>query len=209
MLDRIIAAFGLIVLTPVLGIAALAVAVESGRPILFRQIRIGRHGKPFRLMKFRSMRVGAPGTKITGAGDHRVTRVGRILRCYKIDELPQLWNVLRGDMNLIGPRPEIPEYVDLASTSWKQVLTVRPGISDLATLVYRDEEALLGLSDNTERFYRDVVLPGKLALSLHYSRTRSISSDLRLLLLTVRYSFLRRGFDPQAIKEQFCCKEQQ
>jgi lipopolysaccharide/colanic/teichoic acid biosynthesis glycosyltransferase len=207
MLDRVIAALGLCFLTPVFGIAALAVVVESGRPVWFRQTRIGRHGKPFQLMKFRSMRAGLPGSKITGAGDRRVTKVGAILRRYKIDELPQLWNVLRGDMNLIGPRPEIPEYVDLASSSWKQVLAVRPGISDLATLVYRDEEALLGSSDNTERFYRDVVLPGKLALSLHYSRTRSIASDLKLLLLTVRYSLLPRGFDPQAIKKQFCCKE--
>jgi lipopolysaccharide/colanic/teichoic acid biosynthesis glycosyltransferase len=111
-------------------------------------------------------------------------------------------------MNLVGPRPEVPEYVDLNDAAWQQVLSIRPGISDLATLVYRDEEKLLSAAADTDTFYRDVVLPAKLALSLHYLKTRSVCTDLQLLLLTLRYSFIPYGFDAQSVKQQFCCEEE-
>jgi lipopolysaccharide/colanic/teichoic acid biosynthesis glycosyltransferase len=208
-IGRIVAAAGILFISPILVAAALAVALETGAPVFFRQKRIGRNGAPFQLLKFRTMRTGQAGAKITAANDNRITRVGALLRRHKIDELPQLWNVLRGDMNLVGPRPEVPEYVDLKDPIWNEILQIRPGISDLATLVYRDEEKILGSVANPERYYRDVVLPGKLSLSLHYVRTRSVWTDLRLLAFTVRYSFVPYGFDPQSIKQQFCCEENQ
>ncbi|MEP7355384.1 MAG: sugar transferase [Acidobacteriota bacterium] len=206
-LDRFTALAGLLVASPVLAAAAICVVVQDGKPILFRQARIGRNGHPFELLKFRSMYIGRTGLSVTAGSDARVTPVGRFLRRYKLDELPQLWNVARGDMSLIGPRPEVPEFVDLNDQTWQQVLEVLPGICDLASLVYRNEETLLARVSETERFYREVLLPAKLALSLHYLRTRSITSDLRLLLLTLRFSFIPSGFDPKAIKQRFCFQE--
>lgn len=205
--ERVLAALGLIAFSPLIAAATIAVLAEDGRPVLFRQKRIGRLGKPFELLKFRSMRTRGAGTKITAARDARVTRTGALLRRFKIDELPQLWNVVRGDMGLIGPRPEIPEFVDLKDGTWRRVLEVKPGISDLATLIYRDEEKLLSAATETERFYQDSVLPGKLALSLHYLKIRSFWTDLQLLALTVRYSFVPAGFDPRNIRRQFHCEE--
>jgi lipopolysaccharide/colanic/teichoic acid biosynthesis glycosyltransferase len=205
--ERMIAAAGLIVFSPILAAAAAAVAVEDGQPVLFRQTRVGKSGRPFELLKFRSMHTGTPGASITSARDSRITRVGRVLRRYKIDELPQLWNVVRGDMSLIGPRPEVPEFVDMTDPVWREILTVRPGISDLASLVYRDEEKLLSTAVDTGRFYRETVLPAKLALSLHYLRIRSLWTDARLLVLTLRYSFFPSGFDPDLVQKQFSCEE--
>lgn len=204
--DRTAGAAGLILFSPVLLAAAIAVWLEDGFPILFRHTRIGRNHKPFPLLKFRSMRNGAKGAQITAKQDPRITRVGRILRRYKIDELPQLWNVLRGDMSLVGPRPEVPEYVNASDPAWESVLCFRPGITDLATLVYRNEEEILARSGNPERFYREVLLPSKLALNLRYLRSRSFSRDLKLLLLTMRYSFFPAGFNPQKIEDAFSLK---
>ena len=169
--------------------------VNDGRPVLFRQRRVGRHGEPFTILKFRSMRMRRGGPEITSSGDGRVTRTGRFLRRYKLDELPQLWNVVRGDMSLIGPRPELPRYVD-PLPAWRAVHRVRPGITDLATLVYRDEERVLAGFPDPERGYRETVLPAKLALNLEYLQRRSPSRDLKLLALTVRYSFWPGRFKP-------------
>jgi lipopolysaccharide/colanic/teichoic acid biosynthesis glycosyltransferase len=190
----------LIAAAPLMFLLAMAVKVQDGGPVFFRQRRVGYKGRPFTLWKFRSMGPGAQGVAITARGDRRITRVGRFLRRYKLDELPQLWNVLRGDMSLIGPRPEVPGFVDGDNPMWRKVHRVRPGITDLATLVYRDEERILAGFSDPERGYRDAVLPAKLALNIEYIDRRSLGRDLKLLALTVRYSFVRAGFDPERIR---------
>jgi len=189
----------LILFSPILAIAATCIALESGFPIVFRQVRVGRHGRPFHLLKLRSMRPSRAGCRITAGGDPRVTRVGRILRKYKLDELPQLWNIVRGEMSFIGPRPELPAFVDMQNPTWIQILRSKPGITDLSTLVYRDEESVLAGHEDTERVYREQVLPAKLALSTQYLRRRCFRTDCKLLLLTAKYSFLPAGFDPDRI----------
>ena len=195
------ALLGLALLAPVLVVAALAVLIDDGRPILYRQTRVGRRNRPFQLLKFRSMRNRAGGPAITAASDPRITRTGRILRKFKLDELPQLWNVARGDMSLVGSRPEVPGYVDYSDRRWQQVLEDRPGLTDLATLVYRNEEDLLAAAADPEIYYREVLLPDKLQLNLRYQRGRTFLSDLRLIFATVRYSLAPGGFDASAIRK--------
>jgi lipopolysaccharide/colanic/teichoic acid biosynthesis glycosyltransferase len=172
---------------------------NDGPPILFSQTRVGRGGKPFRIWKFRTMRAGSQGSAITAAGDGRVTRAGAVLRRCKLDELPQLFNVLKGEMSLVGPRPEAPEYVELKAPIWQAVLQVPPGVTDLASLLYRDEEKLLGASSDPNALYREKVLPAKLVLNLVYLRSRSFRLDLKLILLSIRYSLFPRRFDPDLI----------
>ena len=181
----------------------LAVWLEDGFPVCFRQTRVGRNGKVFRLIKFRSMRTATTGSRITSSGDARMTRVGRFLRRYKLDEIPQLWNVLRGDMSLVGPRPEVPEFVDLSSPAWQIVLSVKPGITDLATLVYRNEEQLLSGHADHEAYYRHVVLPAKLALSGEFIQSASFWGELKLIACTVYYSFFPARFDEDRIQRLF------
>lgn len=205
--DCTVAAIGLVVLSPFLLAAAAAVVLESGWPFLFRQTRVGRGGRPFQLAKFRSMRRAAPGRSITAGDDPRVTRVGRFLRRYKIDELPQLWNVLKGDMSLVGPRPEVPQFVDIADPVWQSLLLVKPGITDLASLVHRHEEEILAGTADPERYYRDVVLPAKLALNFYYLQNRNFWRDLKLIMLTARYSLLPAGFDPDRVRRMFVYPE--
>jgi lipopolysaccharide/colanic/teichoic acid biosynthesis glycosyltransferase len=197
------AAAGLICLLPVFAGLTLAVILDDGPPAFFRQSRVGKNGRPFRIWKFRTMRVGSPGSVITVAGDGRITRVGAALRRWKLDELPQLFNVLKGDMSLVGPRPEVAEYVHLEEPTWQAVLQVRPGITDLASLLYRNEEELLYAADDPNAFYRESVLPAKLFLNLAYLRSRSFRLDLRLILLTIWYSLLPNRFDPDLIKRKF------
>lgn len=204
--DRIAAAAGLLLLAPVLMALAVAIWIEDGHPVLFRQTRMGRGNRPFALIKFRSMRKGSTGLKLTAASDPRITRAGRLLRRFKLDELPQLWNVLRGDMALVGPRPEVPEYIDAADPVWRAVLARRPGITDLASLVYRNEEDILAAADDPERHYREAVLPRKLALNLSYSRSTSLARDLKLIAWTIRYSFIPSGFDAAAVERSFSPK---
>lgn len=203
LVERLLAGVSLVVCSPVLVGSALAIILESEFPVFFRQDRVGRHGRIFRLIKLRSMRNDPKGAMITAAGDARVTRVGAVLRKYKIDELPQLWNILVGDMHFIGPRPELPPLVDAADPLWRDVLSVRPGITDLATLVYRNEEDLLAGRDDPEFAYRYDILPRKLALSVQYRRTRNLWTDLKLVALTIRYSFVPRGFEAGAIRKIF------
>ena len=199
LLDIAGALAALVVLAPLFAVAALLLLVGDGRPVLFRQKRIGRRGEPFVILKFRTMREGSGGLAITTTGDRRVTRVGAWLRALKIDELPQLFNVLRGDMSLIGPRPEVPEYVTLDDDLWQSVLEVPPGITDLASLAFRNEEAILGPAADPDAYYRSVILPEKLRLNLHYQHSRSLRRDLKLLWMTARYSFFPRGFDRDRI----------
>ena len=202
--DRVAAGLGLLALSPIFAICAVAVWLSDGLPIFFRQSRVGRNGRLFWLLKFRSMRTGTSGSQITAGGDRRITRVGAILRKYKLDELPQLVNVLVGDMSLIGPRPEVPRFVNLEDPVWQAVLAVRPGISDLATLVYRDEEEMLASASDPEQYYRERILPEKLGLNLRYLGVRTFWQDLLLILLTLRYAFVRAGYDPQRILQRFC-----
>ncbi len=201
-LDRIVCLGGLVVLAPLLAVIAVLVRCGDGGPILFRQERIGRWGRPFELLKFRSMRTSNEGPAITAAGDSRITKIGHRLRKYKLDELPQLWNVVRGDMSLVGPRPEVSRYVNPVDTVWQRVLSVRPGITDLATLVYRNEEEVLGGADDSERLYRDVVLPEKLRLNISYLERSTPLRDLKLILLTIRYSMFPVSFEPEVVKKR-------
>ena len=201
--DVTCSAVGLVVLIPVFAGVALAIILDDGPPVLFSQTRVGKNGKPFRIWKFRTMRSGSQGSVITAAGDDRVTRAGAKLRKYKLDELPQLFNVLKGDMGLVGPRPEVPEHVQLDAPEWQAVLRVRPGITDLATLLYRDEERILGASGDPDAFYRESVLPAKLLLNVAYLVSKSFWQDLKLILLTIRYSLFVKGFDPDLIKRTF------
>ena len=185
-IDLVVAIVLLLVLSPVLAVAAIAVKCSGSGPIFFRQVRVGRGGKPFDILKFRTMRTTrSPGPLITGAGDPRVTRVGRVLRRWKVDELPQLVNVLRGEMSFVGPRPEVPRYVNMFAEQYRELLAVRPGITDIASMAFRDEETLLGRSSNPEDLYVREILPRKLALSHAYVRRRSFGLDLRLIARTV------------------------
>jgi lipopolysaccharide/colanic/teichoic acid biosynthesis glycosyltransferase len=197
--DVACAAAGLLLLMPLLAALAVVILWNDGPPILFSQTRVGRGGKPFRIWKFRTMRAGSQGSAITAAGDGRVTRAGAVLRRCKLDELPQLFNVLKGEMSLVGPRPEAPEYVELKAPIWQAVLQVPPGVTDLASLLYRDEEKLLGASSDPNALYREKVLPAKLVLNLVYLRSRSFRLDLKLILLSIRYSLFPRRFDPDLI----------
>lgn len=184
----------LTLLAPILLGIAIVIALMDGLPILFRQTRVGKDAQPFLILKFRTMRSGASGGSITAAGDSRVTQIGRWLRKLKLDELPQFFNVLRGDMSLIGPRPEVPDYVRFEDPLWQEVLSTRPGITDLASLAFRDEEQLLGPVPDADRYYRAEILPAKLRLNLLYLRSRSLLTDLRLLWLTAVYSLLPSTF---------------
>jgi len=199
---RGLAALALLIVSPVLLAALLAIWLEDGPPGLFRQTRVGQHGKLFSILKLRSMRQKVVGDLITREGDARITRVGKLLRRFKLDELPQLWNVVRGEMNIIGPRPEVPLYVDAADPVWQQVLCLKPGITDLATLVFRDEERTLACSTDVQKTYRERVLPEKLALNLKYARARSMVSDFTLIALTARYSLMPGNFNAARVTDR-------
>lgn len=157
------------------------------RPIFYMQVRVGRNGRLFQLVKFRSMFVNSDleGLLITSAGDRRITRFGRILRSSKMDELPQLWNVVRGEMSLVGPRPEVPLYVDSYSSEQREVLAIRPGITDPASIAYRNEEKLLASEANPDLYYRETILPHKIQLNREYLKHMSFSYDLHVLFHTV------------------------
>lgn len=179
---------GLLLVSPVLLAVAGFVKISSPGPILYRQERVGLGGRVFRIVKFRTMHRDAEtrGPAVTSAMDPRVTGVGRWLRRLKLDELPQLWNVLKGEMSLVGPRPEVPRYVESYSPAQRRVLTVRPGITDLASIAYRREEELLAGHADVDRYYREVVLPYKLNLNLQYLDRMSFAYDLLLLTRTTR-----------------------
>ena len=169
---------------PALLVIAVLVWLDSGRPILFAQQRVGKNFKRFLIYKFRSMRSGCSGASVTAAGDRRITRVGAVLRATKLDELPQFWNVLRGDMSLVGPRPEVPQYVALYREHYVRILSVRPGITDFASLAYRREEAILAGQPDPESYYREVVLPEKLKLAESYLARQSLATDAIILFRT-------------------------
>lgn len=187
--DIAASASGLLLLSPVFVVLALLIKLESKGPVFFRQVRVGRRGVPFRIFKFRTMNAlsAADSLELTVAGDSRITRVGAWLRRYKLDELPQLLDVLRGTMSLVGPRPEVPQYVERYPPQWRErILSVRPGITDFASVHYRDENALLARSSDPEREYMDVILPSKLRYALHYVDNATVAADLRVLGHTLR-----------------------
>jgi lipopolysaccharide/colanic/teichoic acid biosynthesis glycosyltransferase len=185
LIQRVLAFGGLLLIAPVLLVLAIAVVLDSGLPVLYRGSRIGRGGVAFRIVKLRTMRNGPGGSRLTLGDDVRVTRVGRHLRRYRLDELPQLWNIVRGEMALVGPRPEAPEFVNLSDPAWREILSVRPGLTGLTQLRHLDEGTLLRGPD-PERVYRRDVLPAKIDSDLEYVRDRSVLGDLGLLAATVR-----------------------
>lgn len=183
--DIAASALGLLLLAPLLLLAALWIRLDSPGPALFRQSRVGRFGVPFTIHKFRTMRV-EPGAALTVGADPRITRSGHVLRQTKLDELPQLWDVLRGAMSLVGPRPELPRYVELYPAEMRErVLAVRPGITDPASLAFSHEAELLAACADPEREYREVILPAKLKLSADYAASASLMTDLRLIWATL------------------------
>jgi lipopolysaccharide/colanic/teichoic acid biosynthesis glycosyltransferase len=184
--DGLFALSVLIALAPFLILLAAAIVFDSGLPIFFRQSRVGQNGQLFSILKFRTMRAATTGPAITVGGDSRVTRVGRLLRKLKLDEIPQMWNVARGEMALVGPRPEVPQYVDLNNPLWRSVLQVPPGITDPASILYRNEEAILAKAENPIEFYEKTLLPTKLVLNLSYLEQRTFASDVRIILQTIR-----------------------
>jgi lipopolysaccharide/colanic/teichoic acid biosynthesis glycosyltransferase len=187
MLDIGVSLIGLTCLFPLMLLVAILIRLDSSGPIFFRQERIGRGFRPFNILKFRTMIDDAQskGRLITLAEDPRVTRIGRTLRSLKIDELPQLINVLKGEMSLVGPRPEVPRYVQAFQKEYEEILKVRPGMTDLASLKYRNEEAILGRSDDPEEEYVKHVLPDKIQLAKDYLQRSSFFFDLSLIFRTL------------------------
>lgn len=193
LLDIIAATTGLILLSPLFLAISFLVKKHDGGPIFYRATRIGKNGRSFRLYKFRTMVVHADlhGSGITTDGDKRITTVGKRLRKTKLDELPQLLNVVLGDMSLVGPRPEDPRYVELYTLDQWQVLSVRPGITSAASLVYRHEEQML-IGQDWENVYRKQIMPAKLAIDLEYLARRTLLTDVGLILRTIVAMFLTR-----------------
>lgn len=183
--EAILAAGALIAVSPLLALAGAAVLVGSGRPVVFRQTRVGRGGVPFTMYKFRTMVDRPGGVAVTAGDDPRITRVGRLLRRTKLDELPELWNVVRGDMSFVGPRPEAPRYVRDDEPRWSAVLKARPGLTDPTTLSLIDEESLLArVTGDREEFYLRELLPAKLDGYIAYLEGRTWRSDLAVLWQT-------------------------
>ena len=185
--DILVSVAGLIVLLPLLLLVATAIKLDSSGPVFFRQWRVGRKFRRFGIYKFRTMIDDAfdRGLPITVGRDSRITRVGKILRKTKIDELPQLLNVLKGDMSLVGPRPEVPRYVELFRPDYEHILKVRPGLTDLASLKYSDEASILGQSANPEGDYVARLLPDKIRLAKEYIQRSSLLFDVKLIVETI------------------------
>ena len=186
-MDIVLSACALAVLWPLLLLIALAIWIDDPGPVFYRQVRVGRNGKTFRIFKFRSMVMDADkkGLAITVGRDSRITRVGAVLRKTKLDELAQLLNVLLGQMSFVGPRPEVPKYVELYTPYQRQVLLVRPGITDYASIAYRNENDLLAGAPNPEAMYIEQIMPDKIELNMKYLREISPLADIRLILKTI------------------------
>jgi lipopolysaccharide/colanic/teichoic acid biosynthesis glycosyltransferase len=192
LLDLVIAIPGIVVASPVIAVAAVAIKLDTKGSIFYRGTRVGRGGREFRIVKLRSMVSGAEstGSAVTSAGDPRVTRAGRFLRRTKLDELPQLWNVIRGDMSLVGPRPEHPDYVRLYTPDQRRVLKVRPGVTSATSLSFHDEERILAEHGGAS-VYAEAILPRKLAMDLQYVDDHSIGGDLRIIGRTLAFAVSR------------------
>ncbi|MCL2435520.1 MAG: sugar transferase [Lentimicrobiaceae bacterium] len=189
--DIILSLLGLILLTPFFIITALCIVFTSRGGVFYAQKRVGQFGKEFTLFKFRTMHKGADKKNLltVGTRDERINKVGHFLRQYKLDELPQLWNVLKGDMSLVGPRPEVRKYVDLYNDEQKRVLNVRPGITDYASIAYKNENNILAQSENPEKQYVEKIMPEKLQLNLLFIVNQSVKEYFKILFLTVKIIF--------------------
>lgn len=185
--DLLISFCGLIVLSPILFLIPFLIVVDSRGPILFKQLRVGKDNKDFNLYKFRTMKPKSDRFGLISIGkiDPRVTRVGYYLRKYKLDELPQLFNVLRGDMSLVGPRPEVRKYVDLYTPDQRHVLTVRPGITDYASITYAEESILLAASSDPEQFYISRIMPEKIRLNQRFLKNNNIATYFKIIINTI------------------------
>lgn len=184
--DRIMALVGLIVLSPVLAIVAILIKMKmAGGPVIFCQKRVGRNGKLFTMYKFRSMTVNHSGSSISVAGESRITPLGAKLRRYKLDELPELWNVLIGDMSFVGPRPDVPGYADQLTGKNRDVLLLRPGITGPASLKYRNEEELLATQKDPQRYNDEVIFPDKVRINLYYLNHYSFGKDIKMISCTI------------------------
>jgi lipopolysaccharide/colanic/teichoic acid biosynthesis glycosyltransferase len=184
--DVALSCMGIIVLSPLFATIALLIKLINRGPVIYRQVRLGKGKRPFHLYKFRTMRtVNHQGPKFTTLDDPRVTRAGRYLRKFKLDELPQLVNILKGDMSFVGPRPELPEFVEHFPDAFDKILQIRPGITDLASIRFRDESRLINSGTDVERIYLDKILPEKLAYNLEYLEKRGFFYDLSLIFKTL------------------------
>lgn len=196
--DRVMALLGLIVLWPVLIIVAVLIRVKMpGGTVIFKQKRVGRNGKLFTMYKFRSMTVGHGGSSVSVAGESRITPLGAKLRHYKLDELPELWNVLIGDMSFVGPRPDVPGYADQLQGENREVLNLRPGITGPASLKYRDEEDLLSMQPDPQRYNDEVIFPDKVRINRYYLHNYSFIKDIQMIFCTVLGS--RMKYDNELI----------
>ena len=184
--DRIMALLGLIFLSPVLLIIAILIKIKMpGGPVIFTQKRVGQYGKLFTMCKFRSMTVGHGGSSISVAGENRITPFGAKLRKYKLDELPELWNVLIGDMSFVGPRPDVPGYADMLEGNDRRVLELKPGITGPASLKYRNEEEILALQEDPIKYNDEIIFPDKVKINLYYLDNWSFLEDIKIIIYTV------------------------
>ena len=184
--DRVMALVGLVVLSPLLAVVAILIAIKMpGGPVLFRQKRVGQYGKLFTMVKFRSMTVAHGGSSISVAGESRITPLGAKLRKYKLDELPELWNVLIGDMSFVGPRPDVPGYADKLAGEDREILQLKPGITGPASLKYRNEEEILASVEDPIRYNNEVIFPDKVRINREYMEEWSFWGDIRIILKTV------------------------
>ena len=190
--DFIFSLLGIILLSPVFFVLYVAIRLESKGGCYYKQLRVGRGGTDFYVYKFRSMRIGADkqGLITVGGRDPRITQIGYFIRKYKLDELPQLFNVLKGDMSLVGPRPEVRKYVDLYTDEQRKVLSVRPGITDYASIEYVDENIILGQADDADRAYIEQILPDKIRYNMKYINHRSVKEYFKIIFLTI-WSIIR------------------
>lgn len=186
--DILFSIIGLVILSPLFTVLYLLIRIESQGGGFYSQERIGKNGKPFKLFKFRSMRIGSDkkGLITIGEKDNRITKTGFILRKYKLDELPQLWNVFIGDMSLVGPRPEVKKYTDLYTEEQKQVLQVRPGITDWASIKYVDENKILGVSKDPDDAYVNLIMPNKIKLNMVYIQHQTLGEYFKIIFTTFK-----------------------
>lgn len=184
--DFLAALLGLLVLSPVLLLIGILIRIKmSGSPVIFSQKRVGRNGKLFTLFKYRTMNLNHGGSSVTVRGESRITPLGRVLRKYKLDELPGLWNILAGDMSFVGPRPDVPGYADKLSGTDRRLLEIRPGLTGPATLKYADEEELLSQQDDPVRFNNEVIFPDKVRINLNYMDNWSFRLDIKIIFRTL------------------------
>ncbi|QYR10325.1 sugar transferase [Prevotella sp. Rep29] len=192
--DRLASTMGLLILWPILLLVAIMIRVKMpGGPVIFKQKRVGQDGKLFTMYKFRSMTDSHSGSSVSVAGESRITPLGAKLRKYKLDELPELWNVLKGDMSFVGPRPDVPGYADKLEGRDRNILKLKPGITGPASLKYRDEEELLAKIENPQKYNDEVIYPDKIKINLYYLEHYSFLKDIQMIICTVLGKKMKYG----------------